>query len=328
MNKIFISWSGENSKRIAEELKCTLEQGVFSGGNLSCFVSTRDIASGEDWYKKIEDELKESSLGIMCITKENVKAPWLYFEAGALVGNNLRVIPLLINCDQRSLDYSPIQAKQSTQFYNQSAVFKMFDDIKDKLKLLSGFSDDEIKTRYETAYDNMKKNLRPKRYFSEKYIYPEGINTIKVDTVYISAPMSAITTDEYKSQRKFLADLRDTLLEKGIFREVYCPAIKVEPNEWEGITTAVKKNYNQLRQVQHMIAIYEKPVPTSTLVEIGYCISLCKNVVIFHKGDLPFMLEGAAEDIPHLHTRKFNEYSDITRSIMNDISLFKGEIYE
>ena len=132
--KIFISWSGEHSQKIAEELKRALECDVFSGA-LKCFVSTQDIASGEDWFNKIRDELKASSLGIMCITKENVKAPWLYFEAGALVGNNLKVIPLLVNCDQISLDKSPIRANQSIQFYQSDRFFKMLNDIRSEFNL-------------------------------------------------------------------------------------------------------------------------------------------------------------------------------------------------
>lgn len=78
----FISWSGQYSKRIAEELKQALEENVFKGGDISCFVSTQDIASGEDWYRKIRTELQASKLGIMCITKENVKAPWLFLKLG------------------------------------------------------------------------------------------------------------------------------------------------------------------------------------------------------------------------------------------------------
>lgn len=42
--KIFISWSGDNSKQIAKELKNVLENIIFEGANLNCFVSDIDIA--------------------------------------------------------------------------------------------------------------------------------------------------------------------------------------------------------------------------------------------------------------------------------------------
>ena len=75
--KIFISWSGENSKTIAKALKDSLEQGVFSGSGLECFVSDVDISSGDDWWNRIKTELKKCKLGIVCITKENLRAPWI-----------------------------------------------------------------------------------------------------------------------------------------------------------------------------------------------------------------------------------------------------------
>ena len=53
-NKIFISWSGKNSKKIAIELKKSLEKEIFATSGLECFVSTVDIASGDDWWNKIK----------------------------------------------------------------------------------------------------------------------------------------------------------------------------------------------------------------------------------------------------------------------------------
>lgn len=61
ITSVFISWSGDFSKKFAEELKRALESDVFKE-DIKCFVSTQDIASGEDWYKKIESELKKLTL--------------------------------------------------------------------------------------------------------------------------------------------------------------------------------------------------------------------------------------------------------------------------
>lgn len=38
-NEIFICWSGEDSKKIAAEMKAALEDIIFEGSELSCFVS-------------------------------------------------------------------------------------------------------------------------------------------------------------------------------------------------------------------------------------------------------------------------------------------------
>ena len=43
-NRIFISWSGANSKEFAKGLKETLEKRVFSNCDCECFVSDQDYA--------------------------------------------------------------------------------------------------------------------------------------------------------------------------------------------------------------------------------------------------------------------------------------------
>lgn len=50
---VFISWSGINSRDIAEKLQTSLETKIFADEKIKCFVSNRDIASGVDWQRKI-----------------------------------------------------------------------------------------------------------------------------------------------------------------------------------------------------------------------------------------------------------------------------------
>ena len=131
--KIFISWSRPYSKKIALALKYTLEEEIFRGTGLQCFVSDVDIASGEDWWNKIKKELKSSGMGILCVTKQNVKEPWIFFEGGALVANNVSTIPLLISCDLKALEHSPFNSKECVQFYEENKFLKMISDINEKL---------------------------------------------------------------------------------------------------------------------------------------------------------------------------------------------------
>ncbi|WP_430331453.1 hypothetical protein [Rhodococcus sp. ACT016] len=51
---------------------------------LQPWVSSEDIAKGARGRDAIARELEGTSEGIICITKENVREPWLNFEAGAL----------------------------------------------------------------------------------------------------------------------------------------------------------------------------------------------------------------------------------------------------
>ena len=79
--KVFISWSGQRSKVVAEIfsdwLKCVIQAS-------QPWISTRDIDRGAIWFSEINDKLKDVSVGVVCLTQENKNKPWILFETGAL----------------------------------------------------------------------------------------------------------------------------------------------------------------------------------------------------------------------------------------------------
>jgi hypothetical protein len=79
--KVFVSWSGERSKTIANALKQWLPD-IFP--KLRVWMSDHDILAGARWGSELGTELETSSFGIVCLTPENLKSHWLTFEAGAL----------------------------------------------------------------------------------------------------------------------------------------------------------------------------------------------------------------------------------------------------
>ncbi len=128
-NKIFISWSGSCTKEFAVGLKRVLEKTIFPEWEVDCFVSNVDIASGTDWWVTISSELKTCSLGILCISNENLYAPWIYYEAGGMASREIPTIPLLIGCDIDSLTESPLRGKQMIDFGKQVEFVKMITEI-------------------------------------------------------------------------------------------------------------------------------------------------------------------------------------------------------
>jgi TIR domain len=79
--KIFVSWSGNRSKRVAEILHDWLPNVIQS---LRPWMSAVDIEGGARWSADIANELETTQFGIICLTAENLEAPWIHFEAGAL----------------------------------------------------------------------------------------------------------------------------------------------------------------------------------------------------------------------------------------------------
>ncbi|GKO88020.1 TPA: TIR domain-containing protein, partial [Klebsiella pneumoniae] len=79
--KIFVSWSGNRSKAVAELfsdwLKCVIQVS-------QPWISTRDIDRGAIWFSEINDKLRDVSVGVVFLTQENKDKPWILFETGAL----------------------------------------------------------------------------------------------------------------------------------------------------------------------------------------------------------------------------------------------------
>lgn len=79
--KIFISWSGEQSRRVAAKLREWLPL-VLQGSDP--WLSSDDIRKGAQWQTEMSAALQNPIAGILCLTHENLGAPWLLFEAGAI----------------------------------------------------------------------------------------------------------------------------------------------------------------------------------------------------------------------------------------------------
>lgn len=79
--QVFISWSGDRSKQIAEAIRNWLSKVVQS---VKPWMSQEDIAAGSRWLTEISETLNSAKIGIICVTPENQHNPWLLFEAGAL----------------------------------------------------------------------------------------------------------------------------------------------------------------------------------------------------------------------------------------------------
>lgn len=330
-NKIFISWSGENSKKIAIALKDILEKKIFASSDLDCFVSTIDIASGDDWWNKIQKELKQCKQGILCITKENIRAPWIYFEAGAMIARDVPTIPILFNCSMKSLEGSPIKGKQSRDFYDQSQFLQMIHDINKRMELLP-IENAQLDAIAKDAYNELKtalqpilKQLKQTRAFNEKYIYPNQVTTVRTNTLYISAPMSSIDDSSYQELREGLLNLKEQL-EKIGFEEIFCPLFdKASSKAFDGKVKAIKENFAKMKRVDCMIIIFPQKVPSSVLVEIGYGIALSKKTVIFYREGLPYILGDAGETISHVKTYKYKDFDEINEIIStNGMDIFDG----
>jgi hypothetical protein len=68
-------------KKLAEILNAWLPQVIQA---VRPFFTPDDIQKGARWGSEISKELEQTRVGIICLTRANLQAPWLMFEAGAL----------------------------------------------------------------------------------------------------------------------------------------------------------------------------------------------------------------------------------------------------
>lgn len=153
--KVFISWSGDISLKVAQQLREWLPCVINS---IEPYVSSEDIDKGARWSTDIATELEDSTFGILCVTKDNLEAPWLSFEAGALSKTMEKsfVTPFLFDI-KRSEVKGPILQFQSTIFDK--------DDIKKMVKTLNkacgdlGIPETRLDKSFDVWYPTLEKGL-------------------------------------------------------------------------------------------------------------------------------------------------------------------------
>lgn len=112
--RIFISWSGDLSKNIAEIFRQWIP-GVIQAAKP--YYSPDDITKGTRWSTEISKELDASKIGIICLTKDNLDSNWIMFEAGALSKNieKSKVVPLLFGIEPSDIQ-GPLVQFQAAKF--------------------------------------------------------------------------------------------------------------------------------------------------------------------------------------------------------------------
>lgn len=100
--QVFISWSGSRSQYVAKALYEWLPSVIQA---VDPWMSDIDIENGTVSALEIGRALERHKVGILCLTPENQRRPWISFEAGALAKTveTAYVIPYLIELPRREL---------------------------------------------------------------------------------------------------------------------------------------------------------------------------------------------------------------------------------
>lgn len=154
--KVFLSWSGDLSHKIAIELRDWLP---FVIQSVQPYVSSEDIDKGTRWSIDIAKELEDSSFGVLCVTPHNLEAPWINFEAGALskAFNNSNVSPFLFGLKPSDLKKSPLLQFQST-LYDKKDFLKLILSINNALGK-EKLDEPKLQKTFDVWWENLKGKL-------------------------------------------------------------------------------------------------------------------------------------------------------------------------
>ncbi len=126
--RIFLSWSGEISKRIADEIKVYIP--IIFDGKVDFFYSP-EIRKGEKWQEELFKNIANCKATIICITPENKGAPWINFEAGVIAANEFKTCPIYFGFRDCSTE-GPLSCFQAT-LYNKTDFFRLIESINNEL---------------------------------------------------------------------------------------------------------------------------------------------------------------------------------------------------
>ncbi|WCH92723.1 TIR domain-containing protein [Streptomyces moderatus] len=154
--KVFLSWSGERSKKMAEALKAWLPDVLQA---VRPWISSQDISKGSRGLRDIAGELAESHFGIICVTAGNQTSPWVNFEAGALSKqmDESLVVPLLLDIKAAELT-GPLAQFQATESVSKEDMHQLMRDINTALGD-SSISSERLGRAFERNWPDLEEHL-------------------------------------------------------------------------------------------------------------------------------------------------------------------------
>lgn len=210
--KVFISWSGNLSCEIAKVLKKWIPCIIQS---VDVFFSSEDIEKGNDWDKIISTELEECNYGIVCLTKDNVDAPWLNFEAGAIAKSlDSKVSSLMVNIKPSDMK-GPISRYQATKIEKED-FFKLLMSI--NIALETPLETEILKNTFDIMWDKFEKEIidvisrnakaetseKSNKKLEEENLVEEILQILRQNNAILSNPNKLIPVDYWEYVQKRL----------------------------------------------------------------------------------------------------------------------------
>lgn len=310
--KVFVSWSGEASHAMAKALKDWLPNVIQA---VDVFLSSEDIAKGSQWFAELGKELDESEFGILCLTRANLRAPWVLYEAGALGKRfgQARVVPLL-------LDLTMPELQGPLAHFNAAEADR--DEIAKVVKAINaalgpdGLKETQLAKVLKTWWPDLEKALAQARKLAAS-----GADDHDYD-VFLSTPMAAFHTDtDYRKGRAEFKKVFDAL-KNTCGLTVYWASEKITCfADFDTVGVSALDDLEALKKSRRFVLLYPEKLPSSALFEAGYALARnCEShYFVQRQKDLPFLMQALtdADNRAHIHTdADWKDYDDLAKKVV------------
>ena len=157
--RVFISWTGELGKEIAE---CLSEDkvGMLSFAQLEPWISGK-ITKGSSWFQETQEALESAKYGVVCLMPGSSRRPWINFEVGFLFGK-------LRNC--KLVTFGETLANPLGQLQKMNGM-KMEDWIILLTEMTAGHrTPEECRDRVQSAFPRLREIFERQNRFPHKYL--------------------------------------------------------------------------------------------------------------------------------------------------------------
>lgn len=192
---VFISWSGERSKKIASAFNNWIPKVIQVARP---WMSDEDISTGARWGAELNQILENTVIGIICITPENQNSEWLHFEAGSLSKSlkDSKVMPLLFEMSHAQLS-GPISQFQAVTCQKEG-VFRIINSINESL---NGLKESDLHEIFEVWWPKLEKQLQE--------VGPHSEVIVKRESSEMLEEILEILREERRDRKDKLAKLMD-----------------------------------------------------------------------------------------------------------------------
>ena len=201
--EVFISWSGNRSEKVAEALRDWLPNVIQS---VRPFMSESDINRGSRWSDDLATHLQDAKFGLICLTQENLKAPWMLFEAGALSKSieNTRVVPYLYRVSLAQLE-GPLAQFQAA-VADKVSTLEVMKSINGALEE-NGLDSARLESAFEAWWPQLQGTLNDIPETTEETPPPRTDRDILEEILFLSREMSRQSVFNSKSEQDALSSI-------------------------------------------------------------------------------------------------------------------------